>query len=214
LQLERKPILCYVTDRRALEGMPALLAAIHRAAAAGTDWIQIREKDLEARALVELVRRAAVETRETGARLIVNDRLDVAIAAGAAGVHLGETSLPVEEVTKWRRSSGRAEFQVGVSCHSPASVLAAEQSGADYVFFGPVFATPSKIGFGPPQGIDRLREVCNRVGIPVLAIGGITTGNAGACLAAGAAGVAAIRLFQESENVAAAVARLRDAIPT
>ena len=192
--------------------MPALLAAIHRAAAAGTDWIQIREKDLEARALVELVRRAAVETRETGARLIVNDRLDVAIAAGAAGVHLGETSLPVEEVTKWRRSAGRTEFQVGVSCHSPASALAAEQGGADYVFFGPVFATPSKIGLGPPQGVDRLREVCSTVRIPVLAIGGITTVNAGACLAAGAAGVAAIRLFQESDNVAADIARLRGEI--
>jgi thiamine-phosphate pyrophosphorylase len=209
LQLERKPILCYVTDLRALEGTPALHAAIRRAAAAGTDWIQIREKDLEARALVGIVRRAAVETRGTSARLIINERLDVAVATGAAGVHLGETSLPVEDVIQWRRSTGRAGFQIGASCHSPESALAAEHNGADYVFFGPVFATPSKIEFGRPQGVERLREVCGTVRIPVLAIGGITTVNSGACLAAGAAGVAAIRLFQESDDVAAAVARLR-----
>jgi thiamine-phosphate pyrophosphorylase len=223
LQHEHKFTLCYVTERRALasargDSAPhevrthlahALLEIIRHAAAAGVDWIQIREKDLEARTLAELVRLAIADTRETGASILVNDRLDVALAAGAAGVHLGETSLPVEAVAEWRRAAGRMEFRIGVSCHSAEAARAAERAGADYIFFGPVFATPSKAAFGPPQEIERLREVCRSVRIPVLAIGGVTIENAASCLAAGAAGVAAIRLFQESEDVAAVVARLR-----
>jgi thiamine-phosphate pyrophosphorylase len=180
-----------------------LLDAMRTAAAAGVDWIQIREKDLEARSLAELVRLAIHAARGTGARILVNDRLDVAIAASAAGVHLGEMSLPVETVAEWRRSTGRAEFQIGVSCHSLEAAQAAERGGADYIFFGPVFATPSKAAFGPPQGIERLRETCSAVRIPVLAIGGVTLENTALCTAAGAAGVAAIRLFQESPDVAA-----------
>jgi thiamine-phosphate pyrophosphorylase len=187
----------------------ALLEIIRHAAAAGVDWIQIREKDLEARALAELVRLAVANTRETGTSILVNDRLDVALAAGAAGVHLRETSLPVEAVAEWRRTAGRREFRIGKSCHSAENACAAERAGADYIFFGPVFATPSKAAFGPPQGIDRLHEVCRLVRIPVLAIGGVTIENAASCLAAGAAGVSAIRLIQESEDVAAVVARLR-----
>ena len=133
----------------------------------------------------------------------MNDRLDVALAAGADGVHLGEASLPVEAVAEWRRSAGHGEFQIGVSCHSVESARAAERGGADYIIFGPVFATPSKASFGPPQGIARLREVCAAVRIPVLAIGGVTLENADSCIDAGAAGVAAIRLFQETPNAAA-----------
>jgi thiamine-phosphate pyrophosphorylase len=208
----RKPIYCYVTDRRALEaaltpsksppGTPSPLPArtlhdsIRRAAAAGATWIQIREKDLDARSLVDLARFAVAETLAAGVRVYVNDRLDVALATGAAGVHLGEKSLPLGAVIEWRRSTGRSDFQVGVSCHSLESARAAEQGGADYIFFGPVYATPSKAAYGAPQGIERLREVCRSVEIPVLAIGGINLENAGACLEAGAAGIAAIRMFQ------------------
>jgi thiamine-phosphate pyrophosphorylase len=223
LQPERKPILCYVTDRKALgrkfaaspgdsiskitttDPTHALLETIRRAAAAGINWIQIREKDLETRKLTELVRLAAAGARETGTRILVNDRLDVALVAGAAGVHLGETSLPVETVAEWRRSAGHAEFRIGASCHSTEAARAADSAGADYVFFGPVFATPSKSAFGAPQGIERLREACRSVRIPVLAIGGVTVENAYSCLAAGAAGVAAIRLFQESEDLSTVV---------
>ena len=206
----RKPILCYVTDRLALKAAPgtdALLAAIRSAAEAGVDWIQIREKDLEARALAGLVRLALESTRGTGTKVLVNDRLDVAIAAGAAGVHLGEMSLPVERVADWRRSARFMDFQIGASCHSTEGALAAQRGGADYIFFGPVFSTPSKIAFGPPQGIERLREVCMAVQIPVLAIGGVNLENASSCVEAGAAGIAAIRLFQE---VPEAVVRLRE----
>jgi len=186
----------------------ALLETIQRAAAAGIHWIQIREKDLETRKLTELVRLAAAGARETGTRILVNDRLDIALAAGAAGVHLGETSLLVETVADWRRSAGHAEFRIGASCHSTEGARAAEGAGADYIFFGPVFPTPSKAAFGAPQGIERLRDVCRLVRIPVLAIGGVTVENAHSCLAAGAAGVAAIRLFQETEDLSAVVNRL------
>lgn len=211
-----------MTDRRALQGAqdhsaecsepPAslLLEAIHTASTAGVDWIQIREKDLAGRALAKLVRGAVADTRGTVTRILVNGRLDVALAAGAQGIHIGETSLPVEAVAEWRRSAGRPEFQIGVSCHSLERAREAERGGADYLFFGPVFATPSKAAFGPPQGIELLRGVCSSVGIPVLAIGGITLENARSCIAAGAAGIAAIRLFQQGGNVAERIARLRE----
>jgi thiamine-phosphate pyrophosphorylase len=228
LQPERKPILCYVTDSRALDlgcafsagesksknnttvAARALLEKIRNAAAAGIDWVQIREKNLETRALMELVRLAVASSRETRTSVLVNDRLDVALATGAAGVHLGETSLPVETVADWRRSAGRPEFLIGASCHSLEASRAAGIAGADYIFFGPIFATPSKAAFGAPQGIERLREICRSVRIPVLAIGGVTVENAHSCFDAGAAGVAAIRLFQESESVSDVAHRLRE----
>jgi thiamine-phosphate pyrophosphorylase len=224
---ERKPILCYVTDRHALERVctpsthepssksigtdstDTLVDIIRKVSAAGINWIQIREKDLEARALVELVRLAGDAAQQTGTRILVNDRLDIALAAGAAGVHLGETSLLVKTVAEWRRAAGRTEFLVGASCHSVEAACAAEGAGANYIFFGPVFTTPSKAAFGAPQGIERLREVCRSVRIPILAIGGVTFENASSCFAAGAAGMAAIRLFQESENVLEIAMRLR-----
>jgi len=188
---------------------PSLQDSIRRAAAAGADWIQIRERDLQARSLVELARFAVVETRATSARVFVNDRLDVALAAAAAGVHLGEKSLPLETVVEWRRSAGRSDFLIGVSCHSLESARAAGRGGANFIFFGPVFATPSKAAFGAPQGIERLREVCASLEIPVLAIGGVNLENARACIAAGAAGIAAIRLFQEAPDSAELAAQLK-----
>ncbi len=221
-----EPILCYVTDRRGLSaaGAPSdvplggrtlaqpwtLHDSIRAAAVAGINWIQIREKDLEARSLMELVRFAVAETRSTSTRVLVNDRLDIALAGGAAGVHLGEESLPLETVAEWRRSSGRKDFAIGVSCHSLASAQAVERGGADYVFFGPVFATPSKAAFGAPQGIERLREVCASIDIPVLAIGGVNLENFRAGLQAGVAGIAAIRLFQDAEDLAETVAKLKE----
>jgi thiamine-phosphate pyrophosphorylase len=221
----RKPIFCYVTDRRALEVAPVpsdsqpgdltplrahmLHDSIRRAAAAGAGWIQIREKDLDARSLVDLARFAVAETRRTSARVLVNDRLDVALAANVAGVHLGEKSLPLETVTEWRRFIGRLDFLIGVSCHSLESARAAERGGADYIFFGPVFATPSKAVFGAPQGIERLREVCGSVEIPVLSIGGVNLENARACVTAGAAGIAAIRLFQDAADAVELAAQLK-----
>ena len=222
-----RSILCYVTDRHAFETVPAspgsnsftvnrssqdspsLRVAIRSAIAAGVDWIQIREKDLETRSLMDLGRFAVGEARARGVTVFINDRLDVALTVGAAGVHLGEKSLPAEEVAVWRRSAGRTEFRIGVSCHSLESARAAERAGADYIFFGPVFETPSKLAFGRPQGTEQLKEICGSVKIPVLAIGGVNLQNARACIAAGAAGIAAIRLFQDAGDVAELASRLR-----
>jgi len=220
------PILCYVTDRQSLplaagenpDRVGALLGRIEQAARAGVDWIQLREKDLEGRALFDLATKvmavsAAARSAETRVRILVNDRLDVAWAArqtdGGAGVHLGETSLPVGDVVRWRNQVGRTDFLVGASSHSVEGAVEAEAAGADYIFFGPVFATPSKAAFGRPQGLQKLGEVCRAVSIPVLAIGGIFQENAAACFEAGAAGIAAIRLFQEAQDLAGLLRKIR-----
>jgi thiamine-phosphate pyrophosphorylase len=209
---KQRPILCYVTDRRGISpaaGSADLLGLIKRASIAAVDWIQIREKDLSARETLELSRQAVAAVGAT-TKILVNDRLDVALAAGAAGVHLGGESAPVAEVVRWCRAGhAPAEFLIGASCHSLAELLAAENSGADYVFFGPVFATPSKLPYGTPQGIERLTEVCRQTHIPVIAIGGVTAENADDCLRADAAGIAAIRLFQQAIDLAALVKQLR-----
>ena len=173
------------------------------------DWVQIREKDLSAAELGELVERA-MRSVPSSCRILVNDRLDVACAVGAAGVHLGEKSISVEDARRFVEKRGfQKNFLIGVSLHSQEAAKAAQMAGADYVVFGPVFATPSKISFGPPQGLERLSAVCGGVSIPVLAIGGITSENASECFARGARGVAAIRLFQEAPDIADAVKQVR-----
>lgn len=207
-------ILCYVTDRKSLAAPAAstpeaaLVERIRDAAYAGVDWVQIREKDFDGRPLFDLVSAAMAAVRGSGVKVLVNGRLDVAWAAGADGVHLGENALPIAEVVRARRAFDRAEFLVGASCHSPESVRRAAQEGADYVFFGPVFATPSKAAFGAPQGLERLAEVCRGVSIPVVAVGGISAENIKACWEAGAAGVAAIRLLQEARDLPALLGKL------
>lgn len=195
-----------MTDRNALqpaESVARLRNAIRIALAAGVDWTQIREKDLPGRALMAIVRDVVAAAPGHG-RLFVNDRLDIALAGGAGGVHLGRQSMPAREVIAWcRRGNPPTEFSVGVSCHSLAEARAAESDGANYVFFGPVFETPSKRAFGKAQGIASLAEVCGAVRIPVLAIGGVNVENAAQCIKAGAAGIAAIRMFQEASDAEA-----------
>ena len=204
-------MVCYVTDRKALaaaDPVAALRASIHRAIVAGIDWVQIREKDLSGRELFGLAKAAvdaATENRGSPARaakIIVNDRIDVALAAAAAGVHLGRESIAAAEAVRWcRGGNAPAEFVIGVSCHSVAELQAAEAAGASYAIFGPVFDTPSKRPFGSPQGTAKLAEACRAAQIPVIAIGGVDERNAADCLRAGAAGIAAIRLFQDSGTV-------------
>ncbi len=192
-----------------IESHTLLLEKVKAAAAAGVDWIQIREKHLTGRELADLVQQA-LRVAPAPCRILVNDRLDVACAVGAAGVHLTEQSISAADARKFVRERGLlSSFLVGASTHSLDSARAAAESGADYVIFGPVFATPSKAGFGAPQGIERLAAVCRSVSVPVLAIGGITPENAGECRAAGAAGIAAIRLFQDAADLPAVVRRLR-----
>jgi thiamine-phosphate pyrophosphorylase len=197
--------LYYIPDRSQIKS-PTLDAFIAQAIAAGVDWVQIREKDLPARRLLALTEAAARQARQQGCtRVMVNDRLDVALAAQAHGVHLGTHSMPVNLV---RRLAPR-EFVVGVSCHSLEEALAAETAGADYILLGPIFATPSKLRYGPPLGLARLREVTLRVSIPVLALGGITVDHIAACRENGAAGIAGIRIFQDSDSVEELVRDIR-----
>jgi thiamine-phosphate pyrophosphorylase len=218
----RGPLLCYVTDRHSLseinsaEQRETLLRKIAAAAEAGVDWIQIREKDLSGKdcssLTKEVLQRAATfsANKTSTVRILVNDRLDVALSEGAGGVHLGEKSLPLAEVKRLVEKRGEPrDFLIGVSCHSLEAARSAANGCADYLFFGPVFGTPSKAAFGAPQGLERLGEVCRAVSIPVLAIGGITLANASDCFAAGASGIAAIRLFQDARSFSSLVQSLR-----
>ncbi len=206
--------LCYITDRK---GLPAetglesgvLAGRIVEAIRAGTDLIQIREKDLTTRELAGLVESSLGAARSTPTRVVVNDRLDVALGLSASGVHLGQESLPPELV---RRLVPR-DFLVGVSCHSLEEAHNAESAGADYVLLGPIFETPTKTAFGPPLGLDALRAVASRLKLPVLALGGITVERLRSCLEAGAAGVAGIRIFQDGGSLAERVRELRAQFP-
>ncbi len=198
--------LCYITDRHALEPRP-LLPLVLEAVRAGVDLVQIREKDLATRELFSLAREAATEAERVkkGTRVIVNDRLDVALAAGAHGVHLGTRSMPAPAV---RRIVSR-DFLVGVSCHSLRETLAAESAGADYALLGPIFQTLSKIQYGPPLGLETLRDVAARVSIPLYALGGISVERVRPCLEAGATGIAGIAVFQGAASLAERVSELR-----
>jgi len=178
-------IQCYITDRRTLPAGQTLDDAIRRNVSAGVDWIQIREKDLPARELFALL-------QGLPGKIIVNSRVDVALAAGAAGAHLPSHS-PAPRL--WRTITPPG-FLLGVSCHSAKELRTAEDEGADYAVFGPVFPPLSKPPERPAVGLEGLALAVAGVKIPVLALGGITRENAASCVEAGAAGIAGISIFQ------------------
>ena len=168
-----------------------ILKSVELAAAAGIGCVQIREKRLPARLLFKLVREAAALTVSSSTKLLVNERFDIAIAAGADGVHLTSTSMPLARV----REAVPSRFLIGVSTHSLAEIAAAKDSGADYAMLGPIFETPGK---GEPIGLEELERVCCTVApFPVVAVGGIDASNEAAVIGAGAAGVAAIRYLND-----------------
>jgi thiamine-phosphate pyrophosphorylase len=201
-------LLCYITDRLQFPGnehaqRERLLDKIAEAACSGVDFIQLRERELRSRELELLAHEAVhrIRAADGRTRLLINSRTDIALAAGADGVHLRSKDVSPEDVRKiWCEAHGPGEPVIAVSCHHDAEVVAAEQAGADFVVFGPVFDKK-----GPPEirstGLDALRETCNHK-VPVLALGGVTAQNAALCARAGAAGIAAIRLFQAGELLA------------
>lgn len=194
-----RPYICLITPGNSHHSnfesqKESIVRTVRDAVRDGVNVIQIREKSLPARSLYELAGDVAGEVRKTRAIVLVNDRPDIARAAGAHGVHLPEASLPPSVV---RRIFGD-EFIVGVSTHTLEAAIAASQSGADYLFYGPVFETPGK---GAPVGPDDLHTACTRVGqFPVIALGGIDGSNARQVLDAGASGLAAIRALNEAAS--------------
>ena len=209
-------LLYYITDRSQFDGdetarRSRLLTTIAEAARCGVDYIQLREKDLSPHELETLARAAVQRLRTENQKLktvlLINSRTDIALASGAQGVHLRSNDISPFEVKKiWTQGGGTpTRVTVGVSCHTRSEVGRAAQSGADFAVFGPVFQkgnTSTRL-----TGLDALREACQEQ-IPVMALGGITLENAEGCILAGAAGIAAIRLFQQNE-MHEAVAALR-----
>ena len=214
-------LLYYITDRSAFApGEPTrrsrLLEKIAEATRANVDYIQLREKDLSTRDLESLASEAMriidklrTENGELKTRLLINSRTDVALSVQADGVHLRSEDVSPKEVRRmWRDAQGgtaelaqadalNGEPVIAISCHAPPEVAAAKASGATFAVFAPVFEKKNTPGT-KPTGLAQLREAC-KIDIPVLALGGITLANARSCLEAGAAGIAAIRLFQEND---------------
>jgi thiamine-phosphate pyrophosphorylase len=175
-----------------------VLNQISVAVAAGIQLIQIREKRLTARALFELTKRAVEIAAGSSTRVLVNDRADVASAAGAAGVHLTTNSIEANAI---RKAFG-PEFLIGVSTHAMNEVSAARDSGADFVVLSPVYQTPTKLKYGSPIGVEKFADVARDLApFPILALGGISIGTVDACIRAGAFGVAGISLFVELDNL-------------
>ncbi len=180
--------LYLITDRLGLPPGRSLVEAVAAALAGGVRAVQLREKDLSPRELYPLARELRALTRRHGARLLINDRIDLAQAVAADGVHLAGTSLP----TTVARGLLGPQPLIGVSTHHHDEVLAAARDGADFVTFGPVYATPSKAAYGPPVGLDALRAACAVAPLPVFALGGVKAEHIPTLRAAGALGIALI----------------------
>lgn len=198
--------LYLITDRKQVN-MP-LAAAVRLALEGGVRSVQLREKDLPVRELLALSQEMRTLTNEFGARLFINDRVDVAVAVNADGVHLGHTSMPVEAV----RSVVSNTMLIGVSTHNLAEAKAAEAGGADFITFGPIFETPSKAELGHPVGVAVLKDLNSEIDIPFYALGGIKSGNLRQVLYAGASGVAMISAILAAEDIKKASSKLIEAI--
>ena len=198
--------LYLITDRKVAS--KPLPEAVRLALAGGIRAVQLREKDLPIRELIPLAEELRTITREFGAKLFINDRVDVAVTVGADGVHLAQSSMPPDAV---RKVVGDGML-IGVSTHSLDEARSAEQAGADLITFGPVFETPSKAAYGPPVGLEALRAVRQAVTIPVFALGGIKGRNIGHVLWARADGVGMISAILGAEDIKKAAKNTLDLI--
>lgn len=196
--------LVLVTDRALARGRPTV-DIVRAAVAGGVTCVQLREKTCGTREFLAEARKLLAILRPLGVPLIINDRVDVALAAGADGVHVGQQDLPLADV----RRLAPAGWIVGVSAESEADAVRAEQGGADYIGASPVFATPTKTDHAPPLGLDGLRRIRAAVKIPVVAIGGIHAGNAREVIRAGADGLAVVSAIVAAADPRAAAAELR-----
>jgi thiamine-phosphate pyrophosphorylase len=199
--------LCLVTDRTQTLGRD-LTAVVGECLAAGLPAVQVREKDLGAADLAFVCRRLRALTLDRQALLIVNDRVDVALAVGADAVQRTSTSLPIEDI----RAIADKRLRIGVSVHSLEEAVEAELKGADWVVFGPVYDTPSKRAYGPPQGVARLERVAATVRLPVIAIGGINPERVREVRQGGARGVAVISAILAAESPGDATRRFLEAL--
>jgi thiamine-phosphate pyrophosphorylase len=197
------PVVHLVSDRRLCHSLPERLAAALEGTPPGAVAVHLREKDLGGRALLELARQLLAVCRAHRQRLLVNDRLDVALAAGADGVQLPSAGVPPAEA---RALLGPGAL-LGVSCHGEAEVRRALAGGASFATFGPAWDTPSKRSFGPPVGLAALSAAAG-LGLPLVALGGVEGARAAEARRAGAAGVAAIRAWLAGPDPAGAVRAL------
>lgn len=201
--------LYLITDRRQVKGGD-LFTAVDQALRGGVRAVQLREKDIFSRELYELAFELRKLTAKFDARLIINDRADIALAVDADGVHLGGDSIPLHRV---RRILG-PEKLIGVSCHNQVSAIAARENGADFITFGPVFSTPSKAQYGPPVGLEKLEEVTALLDIPVFGLGGIQRDTIPAVMRTGAHGVAMISAILADESPENATTRILQTLST
>ena len=199
--------LLVVTDRHQTNWRP-LVPLLQRVLAAGIPAIQLRERDLSASELVTLVREVQSVTASAKSQLLINDRIDVALALEGVGVHLRSNSLPVSVA----RELLGAQRLLGISVHTVDEGLSAESQGADYIVLGPIYETPSKQMFGPPLGIRTLEKACRLIRIPIIGIGGVTAARAREMRCVGAFGAAVITAILGADDIESATRELLDAV--
>lgn len=199
--------LYLVTDRHKTGGRP-LVPLLREALGAGLRAIQLRERDLGTRPLLALAEDSLRAARAAGAKVLINDRVDLVMALGADGVHLRSSSLPVRAARRLLGPDGL----IGVSVHAADEVSDVEAEGADFAVLGPIYETPSKLAYGKPIGVQPIEEAVRRSGLPVFVIGGITPERVGDVRRAGASGVAVIASILGAESVSSATRAFLDAL--